>query len=114
MKITTLRYLLGVVAANDLELEQMDVKTAFLHGDLHENIYMSHPTGFTATGRDHLLYRLKKSLYGLNQAPRMWYEKFDSHIRQLGYRRSNFDSYLYVKNGKDKQSNSIISQKDSL
>ena len=45
----TLRYLLGVVAANDLELEQIDVKTAFLHGDLHEDIYMSQTPGFTAT-----------------------------------------------------------------
>ena len=81
--MTTLRYLLGVVAANDLELEQMDVKTAFLHGDLHEDIYMSQPAGF-----------MKKSLYGLKQAPRMWYEKFDSHIRQLGYRQSNSDPCL--------------------
>ena len=64
-----LRYLLRVVAANDLELEQMDVKTAFLHGDLHEDIYMSQPAGFTATGGDHLVCRLKKSLYGLKQAP---------------------------------------------
>ena len=55
VKMTTLRYLLGVIAANDLELEQMDVKTTFLHGDLHEDIYMSQPAGFTATGGDHLL-----------------------------------------------------------
>ena len=104
VKMTTLRYLLGVVAANDLELEQMDVKTAFLHGDLHEDIYMSQPAGFTATGGDHLVFRLMKSLYGLKQAPRMWYEKFDSHIQQLGYRWSNSDPCLYVKRGNDEKS----------
>ena len=90
VKMTTLRLLLGVVATEDLELEQMDVKTTFLHGDLEEDIYMSQPAGFTATGEDnHLVCRLKKSLYGLKQAPRMWYQKFDSYIRQLGYNRSD-------------------------
>ena len=71
VKMTTLRYPLGVVAANDLELEEMDMQTTFLQGDLHEDIYMSQPAGFTAMGRDHLVCRLKKSLYGLKQAPEM-------------------------------------------
>ena len=98
VKMTTLRLLLGVVATEDLELEQMDVKTTFLHGDLEEDIYMSQPAGFTATGEDsHLVCRLKKSLYGLKQAPRMWYQKFDSYIRQLGYNRSDSDPCMYVR-----------------
>ena len=63
-----LRYLLGVVVANDLELEQVDVQTTFLHRDLHENIYMSQPPGFTVTGGDHLVCGLKKCLYGHKQA----------------------------------------------
>ena len=54
--MTTLRLLLGVVAIEDLELEQLDVKTAFLHGDLEEDIYMSQPVGFSATGeKSHLV-----------------------------------------------------------
>ena len=72
VKMTTLRLLLGVMAAEDLELEQLDVKTAFLHGDLEEDIYMSQPTSFRVTGeKSHLIYRRKKSLYGLKQTPRM-------------------------------------------
>ena len=79
--MTTLRYLLGVVVANDLELEQMDVKTAFLYGDLHEEIYMSQPVDFMMTRGDHLGCLLKKSLYDLKQASCMWYEKFDLAAR---------------------------------
>ena len=74
VKMTTLRLLLGVVATKNLELEQLDVKTTFLHEDLEEDIYMSPLVGFTAMGEEsHLVCRLKKSLYGLKQAPRMWY-----------------------------------------
>ena len=65
VRITTLRFLLGVVAAEDLELIQLDVKTSFLHGDLEEEIYMEQPKGFVAVGLEHLFCRLKKSLYGL-------------------------------------------------
>ena len=67
--MTTLRFMLGVVAANNLELIQLDVKTAFIHGDLKEEIYMEKPKGFVATGQEHLVCRLRKSLYGLKQAP---------------------------------------------
>ena len=50
VKMMTLRFLLGIVATEDLELEQLDVKTTFLHGDLNEDIYMSQPVGFTMMG----------------------------------------------------------------
>ena len=72
--MTTLRFMLGVVAADNLELIQLDVKTSFLHGDLKEEIYMEQPKGFVATGQEHLVCRLRKSLYGLKQAPRQWYK----------------------------------------
>ena len=70
VKMTTLRFMLDVVAADNLELIQLDVKTTFLHGDLQEEIYMEQPKGFVATGQEHLVCRLRKSLYGLKQAPR--------------------------------------------
>jgi hypothetical protein len=61
---------LGIVATMDLEIEQLDVKTAFLHGDLEEEIYMEQPEGFIVEGKEHQVCRLKKSFYGLKQAPR--------------------------------------------
>ena len=70
VKMTSLRFMLDVVPAENLELIQLHVKTTFLHGDLKEEIYMEQPKGFAAAGQDNLVCRLKKSLYGLKQAPR--------------------------------------------
>jgi hypothetical protein len=58
----------------------MDVKTTFLHGDLEEEIYMKQPEGFVVKGKKELVCKLKKSLYGLKQSLRMWYQKFDTYI----------------------------------
>jgi hypothetical protein len=58
----------------------MDVKTKFLYGDLEEEIYMKQPEGFVVKGKKELVCKLKKSLYGLTQSPRMWYQKFDPWI----------------------------------
>jgi hypothetical protein len=58
----------------------MDVKTTFLHGDLEEEIFMKQPEGYAMKGKKELVCKLKKSLYGLKQSPRMWYQKFDTYM----------------------------------
>ena len=63
--MTSIRFLLSLAATFDLEVEQMDVKTTFLHGDLNEEIYMKQPEGFLVKGKKDLVCKLKKSLYGL-------------------------------------------------
>ena len=78
--MTTLRFMLGVAAADNLELIQLDIKTTFLHGDRKEEINMEQPKGFVASGQENLVCGVKKSLYGLKQAPRQWYKKFDDFI----------------------------------
>jgi hypothetical protein len=75
----------------------MDVKTTFLHGDLEEEIYMKHLEGFVVKGKKELVCKLKKSLYGLKQSPRMWYQKFDIYILGLGFVRSRADHCVYSK-----------------
>jgi hypothetical protein len=70
IKYSSIHVLLGIVAMHDLELEQLDVKTAFLHGDLEEEIYMDQSDGFIVPGKENFVCMLKKSLYGLNQSPR--------------------------------------------
>jgi Reverse transcriptase (RNA-dependent DNA polymerase) len=85
VKMTSIRVVLGLVADLDLELEQLDVKIAFLHGDLEEEIYMVQPEGFEVKGKYNMVCKLKKSLYGLKQAPRQWYKKFDSFMMSHGY-----------------------------
>ena len=70
VKNTSIRMLLAIVAQFDLEFEQMDVKTVFLHGELEENIYMKQPEGYIQKGKENKVCLLKKSLYGLKQSPR--------------------------------------------
>jgi len=91
VKHSSIRILLALVAQNELDLDQLDVKTAFLHGDLEEEIYMTQPTGYKTAGKEELICKLKKSLYGLKQSPRQWYKRFDSFIRKKKYTRSHFD-----------------------
>jgi hypothetical protein len=86
-----------LVAHQDLELEQLDVKTAFLHGNLEEEIFMVQPEGFKQPGTENLVCRLKKSLYGLKQSPRQWYKRFDSYMIQIGYTRCEYDCCVYVR-----------------
>ena len=101
VKMTTLRCVLALVAQQDMELVQMDVKTAFLHGDLREDIYMQQPEGFEEKSKENMVCKLKKSLYGLKQAPREWYHKFHSFMLSQGYKRSDTDHCLYTKQAKD-------------
>jgi len=70
IKHTSIRMLLAMVTQFDLELEQMSVKTVFLHNELEEGIYMKHPEGYIQEGKENKVYLLKKSLYGLKQSPR--------------------------------------------
>ena len=89
--------LLAFVALFDLELEQLDVKTAFLHGELEEEICKRQPKGFVVPGKEQLACRLKKSLYGLKQAPRQWYKRFDTFMIAQGYTRSRYDNCVYFR-----------------
>eukprot|EP00253_Pinus_taeda_P026418 PITA_26418 len=87
---------LSLAASFKWEVHQMDVKSAFLHGDLHEEIYMEQPTGFIQTDFS-LICQLKKSLYGLKQAPRAWYAKMDSFLLENGFSRCHSDNTVYTK-----------------
>ena len=96
-KLTSIRFLLSLVASYDLTIKQMDVKTTFLHCDLEEEIYMSHPKHYIDKGKEFLVCRLKKSLYGLKQYPRMWYLNFDAFVLSIGFVRSKSDHYIYFR-----------------
>ncbi|KAG8481596.1 hypothetical protein CXB51_026522 [Gossypium anomalum] len=101
VKHSSIRALLGIVTMHDLELEQLDVKTAFLHGELEEDIYMQQPEGFTVSKKEDYVCLLKKSLYGLKQSPRQWYKRFDSFMTSHDFKRSSFDSCVYFKKNND-------------
>ncbi|KAL6327870.1 hypothetical protein AAG906_026549 [Vitis piasezkii] len=91
------RVIMAIVAHFDLELHQMDVKTAFLNGDLDEEVYMEQPTGFVEVGKEDLVCKLNKSIYGLKQASRQWYLKFDEIITLNGFKENTVDRCIYLR-----------------
>ncbi|KAE8694358.1 hypothetical protein F3Y22_tig00110783pilonHSYRG00068 [Hibiscus syriacus] len=101
VRLTTVRVVLTMCATLNLHLEKLEVKTAFLHGNLEEEIYVLQPEGFEENKKKNLVYRLNKSLYGLKQVPRCWYKRFDSFIMCLGYNRLNADPCAYFKRSGD-------------
>ena len=97
VKHSSIRTFFSIVAMHDLEVEQLDVKTAFLHGELEEEIYMDQPEGFIVPGKEDFVCKLNKSLYGLKQSTRQWYKRFDSFMMSHGFKRSEYDSCVYIK-----------------
>ena len=95
-KFSAIRALLSMAAHYDFEIQQMDVKTAFLNGDLDHDIYMTQPEGYVVPGQEQLVCKLRKSLYGLKQAGRAWYEKIDNVLRELGFIPLQSDPCIYV------------------
>jgi len=93
-KMTTIRTILAIAASQGWSLHQMDVKNAFLHGDLKEDIYMTPPPGLFSSSAG--VCKLKRSLYGLRQAPRAWYEKFRSTLLGFSFHQSQYDSSLFI------------------
>lgn len=94
-KMNTVRILLSLAASFGWNLQQFDVKNAFLHGDLDEEIYMEVPPGFAS--KEGMVCRLKKALYGLKQSPRAWFGRFSKVMTTLGYKQSQGDHSLFIR-----------------
>ena len=75
-----------IVAYFDLEFNQIDMRTAFLNGDLSENVYMVQPSSFEVVGKENMVWKLQKSIHGLNQASRQWYLKFDQIVTSYSFK----------------------------
>jgi Reverse transcriptase (RNA-dependent DNA polymerase) len=85
-KMGTVRMLVSCTANFNWPLHQLDVKNAFLHGDLKEEVYMEVPPGFATPQSVGKVYKLKKSLYGLKQSPRVWFDRFRMVVCGMGYK----------------------------
>ena len=96
-RITSIRMLVAIAALNDLEIHQMDVKTAFLNGELDEEIYMEQSEGFIVPSEEKKVCRPVKSLYGLKQAPKQWHQKFDKTMLSQRFRINECDKCVYIK-----------------
>lgn len=93
--------MLALAAARDWDLEQMDVSTAFLYGELEEDIYMDQPEGFVDSEHPDWVCKLKKTLYGLKQSAREWYKCIDKYLKSIGFVQNPADAnvYVYTKGG---------------
>jgi hypothetical protein len=111
-KFATFRTLTAVVAACDLELHQLDIKTAFLYGDLEEDVYIEQPQGYKEGG-SRLACHLLKAIYGLKQAPRVWHEHLHRELSSYGFKASTADPSLYY-NHEDNSSTWLLIYVDDI
>ncbi|MCO5608558.1 hypothetical protein L7F22_062769 [Adiantum nelumboides] len=95
-RMTTIRTVLCLAAHFGWAVFQMDVKSAFLNGEMEKEVYVSQPPGFQVTGKEDHVYRLWKALYGLKQAGRQWYLTLDHFLVKLGLRRTSSDANCYI------------------
>lgn len=112
-KQTTIRALLSIAARRNLKVQHIDVKTAYLHGELSETIFMRQPVGFVFGTKNEVCH-LRKSLYGLKQAGRVWNEKINEVLQKIGYVPSESDPCLYVRTSRGKKSFILLYVDDML
>ena len=96
VKWDSIQILLALAACFDLEVDQMDVKTAFLNSDLEHSIYMEPPPGSMDYGQPNIVWQLQKSLYGLKQASHAWYQKAKQEFENLGFTQSYADHSVFT------------------
>ena len=96
VKLESVRTVAALAAKHNLKLHQLDITTAFLNGELKEDIYMKQPEGFEVKDKEHLVCKLKRSIYGLKQSPRCWNKAFDKHLKKLGLIQSTNYPCVYI------------------
>ena len=95
-RMETIRILIAFAAIMGFKLYQMDVKSAFLNGDLKEEVYVKQPPGFENAELPNHVFRLNKALYGLKQAPRAWYERLSKCLLKNGFKRGKIDNTFFL------------------
>nr|GEZ76714.1 retrovirus-related Pol polyprotein from transposon TNT 1-94 [Tanacetum cinerariifolium] len=96
-RLEAIRIFLAYAAHKNMVVYQMDVKTAFLNGNLREEVYISQPDGFVDPDNPNHVYKLKKALYGLKQAPRAWYDMVSSFLLSQDFSKGSVDPTLFIK-----------------
>ena len=113
-KINSIRVLLSLAVNLNWPLYQLDVKNAFLNGDLDEEVFMRLPPGFETKFGAEKVCKLKKSLYGLKQSPRAWFERFGKAVKRLGYDQSQADHTMFYRHSKEGKITVLIIYVDDI
>ncbi|WVZ82976.1 hypothetical protein U9M48_030174 [Paspalum notatum var. saurae] len=96
-RMESVRLVLALAATRGWNVHHMDVKSAFLNGELKEEVFVKQPPGFVVAGQEHRVLRLRKALYGLRQAPRAWNVKLDESLTRLGFAKCETEHALYTR-----------------
>jgi hypothetical protein len=96
-RLETIRTVVALAASKRWSIRQLDIKSAFLHGAINENVYLEQPPGYVLQGSEHQVYKLKKALYGLKQAPRAWYSKLESYLATNDFLKCPHEHTLFMK-----------------
>jgi hypothetical protein len=112
VRFETVRMMVALAALKNWHISGLDVKTAFLYGELEEELYMEQPEGFKAKGQERKVMRLRRAIYGLKQAALAWWKALDKSMAQLGFKRLLSDSGIFV--NKDKSLIAIVYVDDVL
>ena len=95
-RLDTIRLVMSLAAQNCWTIFQLDVKSAFLHGELTEPVFIDQPPGYIQPGNEHKVYKLRKALYGLKQAPRAWYSRIEAFFLKIGFKKCPFEQTLFI------------------
>jgi transposase InsO family protein len=96
-RMDTVHLVISLAAQKQWTIFQLDVKSAFLHGHLSEEVFVEQPPGYVKKGDEHKVYKLKKALYGLKQAPRAWYSHIESYFTKEGFEKCPHEHSLFIK-----------------
>ncbi|KAG7536804.1 Ribonuclease H-like superfamily [Arabidopsis suecica] len=96
-RMDTVRMILAVAAHRGWGIYQLDVKSAFLHGELEEDVYVEQPQGYEVSEKKEMVYKLHKALYGLKQVPRAWFSRIESYFIKEGFTSSPNEHTLFIK-----------------
>ena len=96
-RMDTIRLILAIASCKGWTVLQLDVKSAFLHGEINEDVYVDQPKGYVREGSEHKVYKLQKALYGLKQAPRAWFSRIEAHFLNEGFKKCPNEQTLFTK-----------------
>ena len=91
----------ALAAQRGWSIYQLDVKSAFLHGELNEEVFVEQPCGYVQKGNEKKVYKLKKTLYGLKQAPRAWYSRIEAYFIKEVFEKCDYEHTLFIKTNKE-------------